>query len=220
MTTIATLLSGGEGVGVGARAAGLHHLWGIEINDDVAQVARDNGFSVITADIMKIDPNTLERPDILHASPECQNASNAKHDPDASSLQEKETRLDVEIAGCIVRYLEVLQPRVFTLENVYGYRRFQAFRMIMIALARLGYFSDVQHLNAADFGVPQTRKRLILRAVHGGAGTHVARTRAVGGLVSGYRGPDPHAARKRVCTVADGEITRIGSYISNAWCKC
>jgi DNA (cytosine-5)-methyltransferase 1 len=168
MTTIATLLSGGEGVGVGARAAGLHHLWGIEIDDAVAGVARDNGFNVITAAIQDIDPHTLEAPDVLHASPECQNASNAKHDPEVSSLEEKETRLDVEIAGCIVRYLEVLQPRVFTLENVFGYRRFQSFRTIMVALARLGYFADVQHLNAADFGVPQTRRRLILRAVRGG----------------------------------------------------
>lgn len=168
MPTIATLLSGGEGVGMGAKAAGLSHLWGIEIDDDIAGVARDNGFNVITGDILQIDPQTLEAPDVLHASPECQNASNAKHDPEADTLEEKETRGDVEIAGSIVRYLEVLRPRVFTLENVYGYRRFQSFKKIMIALAHLGYFSDVQHLNASDFGVPQSRKRLIVRAVRGG----------------------------------------------------
>jgi len=131
-------------------------------------VGRDNGFNVITGDILEIDPATLKVPDVLHASPECQNASNAKHDADADTLEEKETRGDVEIAGAIVRYLEVLRPRVFTLENVYGYRRFQSFKMIMIALANLDYFSDVQYVNAADFGVPQTRKRLIMRAVHGG----------------------------------------------------
>ena len=168
ITTIATLLSGGEGVSVGARAAGLRHLWGIEIDDDIAQVARNNGFNVISAAIQDVDPNTLEAPDVLHASPECQNASNAKNVEGADTLEEKETWLDVEIAGCIVRYLEVLKPRCVTLENVYGYRRFQSFRMIMVALAGLGYFSDVQHLNAADFGVPQTRRRLILRAVRGG----------------------------------------------------
>ena len=168
ITTIATLLSGGEGVGIGARAAGLRHLWGIEKDDDIAGVARDNGFNIITAAIQDVDPNTLEAPDVLHASPECQNASNAKNVKGVGTLEEKETHLDVEIAGCIVRYLEVLKPRIFSLENVYGYRRFQSFRMIMVALARLGYFSDVQHLNAADFGVPQTRRRLILRAVRGG----------------------------------------------------
>ena len=168
MATIATLLSGGEGVGVGAKAAGLSHLWGIEINDAIAGVARNNGFNIFTGDILEIDPQMLEVPDVLHASPECQNASNAKHVSDTDTLEEKETQGDVEIAGAIVCYLEVLRPRVFTLENVYGYRRFQSFRKIMIALARLGYFSDVQHLNAADFGVPQTRKRLIVRAVRAG----------------------------------------------------
>jgi site-specific DNA-cytosine methylase len=34
--TIATLFSGGEGVGCGARAAGLTHLWGIEYDNDIA----------------------------------------------------------------------------------------------------------------------------------------------------------------------------------------
>lgn len=43
MTTIATLFSGGEGVGVGAKAAGLDHLWGIEYDDAIASVARANG---------------------------------------------------------------------------------------------------------------------------------------------------------------------------------
>lgn len=166
--SIATLLSGGEGIGIGAKAAGLHHLWGIEIDDAIAGVARDNGFNVITAAIQDVDPHTLEIPDVLHASPECMRASNAYNDPEADTLEEKECSLDLEVADCIVRYLEALQPRIFTLENVYGYRRFQSFRTIMLALNRLGYFTHYAHLNAADFGVPQTRRRLILRAVRSG----------------------------------------------------
>ena len=127
MTSIATILSGGEGVGVGAKAAGLDHLWGIEIDDRIAQGARDNGFHMITADIRDVDPQTLEIPDVLHASPECQNASSAKQIRSAKTFEEKETPLDVDIARCIVHYLEILQPRFFTLENVYGYRRFASF---------------------------------------------------------------------------------------------
>lgn len=168
LTSIATILSGGEGVGIGARAAGLHHLWGIEIDDKIAQVARDNGFHMIIADIRHVDPQTLEMPDVLHASPECQNASSAKQVQSAKTFEEKETPLDVDIARCIVRYVEILRPRIFTLENVYGYRRFEAFRIILRALNRLGYFTDFGNLNAADFGVAQTRRRLILRAVRGG----------------------------------------------------
>lgn len=161
MNKIATLLSGGEGIGIGAQQSGLYHLWGIEINDRIAQVARDNGFHIITADIRDVDLQTLEIPDVLHASPKCQNASTAKQGS-------REMPLDVDIARCIVRYLEILRPRIFTLENVYGYRRFEAFRIILHALNRLGYFTDFGNLNAANFGVPQTRRRLILRAMQGG----------------------------------------------------
>ena len=168
MTSIATILSGGEGVGVGAKAAGLDHLWGIEIDDRIAQGARDNGFHMITADIRDVDPQTLEIPDVLHASPECQNASSAKQIRSAKTFEEKETPLDVDIARCIVHYLEILQPRFFTLENVYGYRRFASFEILLRARKSRGYFTDIGNLNAADFGVPQTRRRLILRAVRGG----------------------------------------------------
>lgn len=159
--TIITLMSGGEGAGLGAEAAGLRHICGVESNEAIADVARANGFGIITADIQDVDPAALQVPDVLHVSPECKNASNANH-------KGEEARLDVEIAECIVRYLEVMRPRVFTLENVYLYRRFQSFRLILSALNRLGYFTHFANLNAADFGVPQTRRRLILRAVRGG----------------------------------------------------
>ena len=75
--TIATLFSGGEGVGIGARAAGYRHLWGIERNAGVARVAERNGFRTIVADVRDVDPETLPRPDVLHASPPCLDASGA-----------------------------------------------------------------------------------------------------------------------------------------------
>lgn len=158
--TIATLFSGGEGVGLGARAAGLRHLWGIEVDDRIAAVARHNGFHVITADVRDVDPFSLEGPDVLHASPECKSASVA--------TSGGELEHDREMAAHVVRFLEVLKPRVFTLENVYPYRNFEAFKSILAVLGRLGYFYHFDNLNAADFGVAQTRRRLILRAVRGG----------------------------------------------------
>ena len=79
MTTIGTLFSGGEGVGVGAKQAGLDHLWGVEYDDAIAQVARNNGFNTITGNVMDTAlMMTLPRTDVRHASPVCKNASKAK----------------------------------------------------------------------------------------------------------------------------------------------
>ena len=75
MPTIATLFSGFDCVAVGARAAGINSIWGIEIDPRIAEVANNNGSHVQVMDILTADPHDFERPDILHASPECQRAS-------------------------------------------------------------------------------------------------------------------------------------------------
>lgn len=158
--TIATLFSGGEGVGCGARAAGLRHLWGIEIDDAVAQIARDNGFQVETADIIEADPTGYETPTVLHASPPCPSFSLAKQG-------RRETDYDIALARATVRFIEELHPQLFTLENVWGYRKSESWAIIRDALNRCGYWFDLAHMNAAAFGVPQTRKRMIIRAALG-----------------------------------------------------
>lgn len=158
VTTICTLFSGGEGVGIGAKAAGLDHLWGVEYDDAIAGVARLNGFNTITGNVMDSAlMMTLPRPDVLHASPVCKNASNAKADGEESPL-------DIATADATCAYIDHFRPDVFTLENVWGYRTFTAFAHILECLNRNGYRVNYWHLNSADYGVPQTRRRLILVA--------------------------------------------------------
>lgn len=158
MTTIGTLFSGGEGVGVGARNAGLNHLWGVEYDDQIASVGRLNGFNTLTGDVRDADlMRSLPRPDTIHASPVCKNASNAKADGEESPE-------DIETADATCAYIDYFRPEIFTLENVYGYRTFTAFAHIMECLNRNKYRFDYWHLNAADYGVPQTRRRMILVA--------------------------------------------------------
>ena len=155
--SIATLFSGGEGVGVGARAAGLKHLWGIEINDAVARVARNNSFNVKTADILEVRAGDYPVPTVLHASPPCPNFSVAKRG-------RQESDGDLALAEATARFIRVLRPRFFTLENVYLYRKSKSWAVIRDALNSYGYWFDLAHVNAANFGVPQTRKRMIVRA--------------------------------------------------------
>lgn len=167
MATIGTLLSGGECVGVGARDAGLTHLWGFEIEDDIAQVARDNDFNVITANVLELDPHTLETPTVLHVSTVCKRASGANQSAELNEDGTKEAPEDIAMGEKVAQFIDVMTPKVFTLENVYAYRNFKAFKIICAALNRNGYMWDFDNLNSADFGVPQTRRRLILRAIRG-----------------------------------------------------
>lgn len=157
MRTFGTLFSGGEGAGVGLQAAGLEHAWGIEYEPQIAAVAQDNGFDVRVADVRDVDYAALPRVDWLHASPSCKNASVAN----SGAI---ETQEDTEAAQAVCRALTAQEPQVFTLENVWRYRAFKSFCLICDQIKRMGYFWDYTHENAADYGVPQTRRRLILRA--------------------------------------------------------
>ena len=152
-----TYFTGGNGVGIAFEACGIRDVFGVEYDDKIAQVARDNGFPVTTADVRAIDPAQLPCVDWFHASPVCKNASNAKADGEESPE-------DLETAQAVERYIDHHKPRVFSLENVWGYRNFKAFQDILKCLERNSYAYEYWHLNSADYGVPQTRKRLILVA--------------------------------------------------------
>lgn len=141
----ATLFSGFEGVGVGMKAAGVRHLYGIEYDNAIADVARKNGFHTITADILECNPADFERPDILHASPPCPNFSNAK-------AGAEETPHDMALAAKVAEFVTVLLPDFFTLENVYQYRTSRSWQTIARALLEHGYSFNYWHVNSANYG--------------------------------------------------------------------
>jgi site-specific DNA-cytosine methylase len=156
--TFGSLFQGFGLVDVGAMGAGITPIWGIEYDKDLASVAKMNGLHPTVIDILDADPKDFECTDVLHASPPCTNASTAK-------TNGHETDLDRSLARKVVEFLTVLRPEYFTLENVWAYRKFDSWsRIIMPALDKLGYWFDVAHVDFSDFGVPQSRKRMIVRA--------------------------------------------------------
>jgi DNA (cytosine-5)-methyltransferase 1 len=158
--TTGSFFTGGGLFDIGAIAAGYTPIWGLEKDDKIAKVARLNGLPVHTADVITFDITQLERPDHFHASPPCPNFSVAKQGAE-------ETELDLAMADAVCRALVHWKPDSFTLENVIGYRNSQSFANVMKTLETLGYWYDATNLNAADFGVPQTRNRLFIRATRG-----------------------------------------------------
>ena len=147
--------SGGGLADIGMAAAGLTPTVAVELDDAIAGVYRANlGNHCLTADVRNVELHST--PFWFHVSPPCTNASVAK-------TNGGETELDIELARAIVRGIERRSPW-FSLENVWGYRTFESFRLILEALSNNGYNLAYWHLNSASYGVPQTRKRLILCA--------------------------------------------------------
>lgn len=154
----ATLFSGGGGVEALLKER-IDFVHAVEYDPKIAEVYRINhGDHIQVAKVEDVDYGAWGTLDYLHASPVCKNASQAK-------TGGTEQDGDIQSALAVVRCLEATQPRIFTLENVWGYRNFAAFKLICQALERGGYMWHFEHINSADHGVPQTRRRLILRAV-------------------------------------------------------
>lgn len=134
-------------------------IWSIDNDPAVVAVHAQNYKSrVICSDIAQLDPRSLPQVDVLFVSPPCQQWS-------AARSKKLPARVDAEIGEIVCRYIEVLTPKFVFLENVRGYVRSKSLQQIENVLYTLGYWVDRQIVDAADFGVPQNRLRLILRAV-------------------------------------------------------
>ena len=152
---IATLFSGGGGFDVGAVAAGLTPVFAIDNCPKAAAAYRVNfGNHIVVGDICVQDFSEVKA-DHLHASPVCKNFSTAKTGAEESDF-------DLACASAVCRAIEQIKPKTFSLENVRGYKNSASFLMILTTLKSLGYNPAFRVLNSADYGVPQTRKRLIL----------------------------------------------------------
>jgi site-specific DNA-cytosine methylase len=107
-------------------------------------------------DVRDVDPAWLHRVEWFHASPVCKEFSTAKTGGEESD-QDRET------AAAVARYIAHHHPTFVTIENVWQYRKSASWQIIYRAL-RERYGVRIMHVNMADYGVPQTRKRMIVIA--------------------------------------------------------
>lgn len=153
-----SLFSGCGGADSGAKTAGLIPIGGIEIDPKIAAIHAHNfGRGVITSPIQDVDIAAIPDMDFLWASPPCPSFSVAKQD-------RQETPEDLLLAQRTADILKAKRPRWFALENVRGYADSQSLKRITRQLEAMGYAYNVLIVDAADFGVPQNRVRLILMA--------------------------------------------------------
>ena len=156
--TCGMLFAGGGGKSMGAIAAGYTPSWEIEIDPAKAQVLHANTHAkVYAAPVEDIDPEYLPGVDLLCASPPCQQYSVARK-------KHLEVRKDSDVGLEILRYAELVGPRHILIENVRGYMDSFVFAQIVAGLQAYDYKVEYGIYDAADFGVPQFRKRLVCRA--------------------------------------------------------
>lgn len=164
---VVSLFSGGGGLDLGFQAAGYQIIWASDINQEAVDTYRANvGDHVICADITVLPLESIPKADILIGGPPCQSFSLAGK------------RCAEDARGRLVwSYLNVLkhvQPKAFVFENVTGLlsvRRKDGSKVwdsLCKEFAAAGYNVSAQVINAADYGVPQMRKRVILVGLRDG----------------------------------------------------
>jgi DNA (cytosine-5)-methyltransferase 1 len=161
MIRVLDMFSGGGGSSYGARAAGASIVAGIDGWPIASQTFATNfpgaqalNFRMEGEDV-RVEVRALGKIDLLLASPECTNHTCARGSRPISD----ESRMT---AWQVLHHARALLPRWIIVENVVQMRAWERFREFERELLALDYRIWLHTFDAADFGVPQSRRRLFM----------------------------------------------------------
>ena len=164
------LFSGAGGLTEGLRQAGYNVVGAVEIDPLACRTYKINHKKVklwetnirrLTAiSMMKSLNLKAGELDLLAACPPCQGFSTMR--TNNGTRWNRDTRNDLIFQ--VLRFIRKLKPKSVMLENVPGLAENNRFTKFRKSLEKLGYFIKWGILNTADFGVPQSRRRLVLLA--------------------------------------------------------
>ena len=132
------------------------------INKEISEKTIKSIFETI--DTIKIEKG-IEKVDVIIGGPPCQAYSLVGRAQSSHMIVPMEDDPRNELYKMYVQFLTKYQPRMFVFENVAGIktaRGGQAFKNLQMYMKRVGYELDYHELNAKDFGVLQSRKRVII----------------------------------------------------------
>jgi len=161
---VVSLFSGAGGFSLGFSWAGIKPEFGVEINKDAAKTYEANiQHPCHVKNIEILDPDFLSKslsgkaPFAVIGGPPCQGFSTA-------GLRQHEDARNKLIYNYL-NIVEHLQPRWFIFENVEGILTSgsgQAVFSLVREFLAIGYSIRVNKINFASYGVPQTRKRVLI----------------------------------------------------------
>lgn len=173
--TAVDLFSGCGGMTVGLKRAGFHVLGAVEIDALSVETYQANHPEVTqwTGDIRELDARVVRRIlglrrgqlHLLAGCPPCQGFSSLRTLNGSKTVDDPRNRLIHDF----LRFATEFLPKTLLLENVPGLQHSPLFDEFQARLGELGYHHDFRVLDAADYGVPQRRSRLLLLAGRGRA---------------------------------------------------
>lgn len=159
---VVSLFSGAGGLDLGFIMAGHRVVWANDMYEDAVNTYRRNiGDHIHLGDIAEADTAEIPDCDIVIGGFPCQGfsvANTKRHVGDERN----------QLYRQLIRVITAKRPKFFLAENVKGLLSIgggEVIKMIVGDFASLGYRVKYKVLNAADYGVPQTRQRVIITGV-------------------------------------------------------
>jgi DNA (cytosine-5)-methyltransferase 1 len=157
-----SLFSGGGGLDLGFDLAGYEHVASYDVLDFAGRTLQANRpnwtvHSGEAGDVTLVDWTTLRgKVDVIHGGPPCQPFSIA-----GRRAGQQDGR---DMFPQFVRAVQEIQPRAFLAENVLGFlsKKFANYRESIIRQLSEQYSICSFTMSAADFGVPQDRRRAFM----------------------------------------------------------
>lgn len=156
---IISLFSGAGGLDLGLIQAGNTVIWANDIDKDAVATYKENiGDYIVCDDIKNIDISTLPDADVVVGGFPCQGFSQANR---LRTLEDDRNQL----YRFFYNTIKIKQPKFFIAENVKGILSLgkgEAIKQIVADFEAAGYITSVNLVNMANYGVPQTRQRVII----------------------------------------------------------
>ena len=157
---LVSLFSGAGGMDLGFERAGFEIIWANDFFKEAVETYSNNiSKNVVYGDITKIKSSEIpDNVDIVIGGFPCQGFSVANT---KRSMEDQRNFLYKEM----LRVIKDKKPKFFVAENVKGIlsmEKGKVFEMIKKDFESLGYKVDAKLVNAAEYGVPQARERVII----------------------------------------------------------
>ncbi|MCX6236986.1 MAG: DNA cytosine methyltransferase [Bacteroidia bacterium] len=160
------LFSGCGGLSEGMRQAGFLTRVAVELVPVAVKVYQMNHpeTKVIDKDIREIDASDIlkelngEPLHLLAGCPPCQGFSSIRRLNRTESIDDDRNNLVLEF----LRMVKELKPLTIMMENVPALKDYSLFKKVKQELKEMGYNPKVHVINVKDYGVPQSRRRLIM----------------------------------------------------------